>query len=159
MADIKDLKDTKDYLEQLKKAVVELNSQNNLNLTISVNGTPIDEFFRNLETLNPEELIKPLKDGLGNIDFKTTETDVSAESTTEPINGIEKFNESVNNLITALQNKTSLATDSQGHQNELTRDSSSLDDLDIDFSSDFVGDFDDLDDLDDFADDFNESAG
>ena len=42
MADIKDLKDTKDYLEQLKNALEELKSQNNFNLTISVNGTPID---------------------------------------------------------------------------------------------------------------------
>ena len=162
MADIKDIKDTKDYLEQLKNAVVELNSMNNFNLTISVNGTPIDEFFRKLEGLDTEELIKPLKDGLGNIDFKTTGINASAESTeptTESINGIDKFNESINNLITALQGKQSIAQVSQGQNSELTRDSSSLDDLDIDFSSDFADDFnDDLDDLDDFADDLNESA-
>lgn len=162
MADIKDLKDTKDYLEQLKNALAELNSQNNFNLTVSVNGTPIDEFFRKLEGLNPGELIKSLKDGLGNIDFKTTGVNTSAElaeSTTEPINGIEKFNESVNHLITALQNRASVVADSKSQNSELTRDSSSLDDLEIDFSSDFAGDLDDLDDLDDFEDDFNEAAG
>lgn len=163
MADIKDLKYTKDYLEQLKNALKELNSQNNFNLTISVNGKPIDEFFRKLESLNPGELIKSLKDGLGNIDFKTTGVNASAESNepaTESINGIEKFNESVNNLIIALQNRVSVATVSQGQNSELTRDSSSLDDLDIDFSSDFADDFnDDFDDLDDLLDDFNEAAG
>ena len=168
MADIKDLKDTKDYLEQLKNALAELNSKNNFNLTISVNGTPIDEFFQKLESLGPEELIKSLKDGLSNIDFKTTGIDASAESnepTTESINGIEKFNESVNNLIVALQNRASVATVSQNQNSELTRDSSSLDGLDINFSSDFADDFNDdfdsseLDDLDDFADDFNEAAG
>ena len=143
MADIKDLKDTKDYLEQLKNALKELNSQNNFNLTISVNGTPIDEFFRKLEGLNPGELIKSLKDGLGNIDFKTTGVNASAESNepaTESINGIEKFNESVNNLIIALQNRVSVATVSQSQNSELTRDSSSLDDSGIDFSSDFAED-------------------
>ena len=164
MADIKDLKDTKDYLEQLKNALAELNSKNNFNLTISVNGTPIDEFFIKLESLGPEELIKSLKDGLDNIDFKTTGVNASAESNepaTESINGIEKFNESVNNLIIALQNRASVATVSQNQNSELTMYSSSLDDLDIDFSSDFADDFDssELDDLDDFADDFNEAVG
>ena len=164
MADIKDLKDTKDYLERLRITLDELNSQNNFNLTISVNGTPIDEFFRKLEGLNPGELIKSLKDGLSNIDFKTTGIDASAESnepTTESINGIEKFNESVNNLIVALQNRASVATVSQNQNSELTRDSSSLDDLNIDFNSDFEDDFDssELDDLDDSADDLNEAAG
>ena len=161
MADIKDLKDTKDYLERLRITLDELNSQNNFNLTISVNGTPIDEFFRKLEGLNPGELIKSLKDGLSNIDFKTTGIDASAESnepTTESINGIEKFNESVNNLIVALQNRASVETVSQNQNSELTRDSSSLDDLDIDFNSDFEDDFDSSE-LDDFADDFNEAAG
>ena len=116
MADIKDLKDAKDYLEQLKNALEELNSQNNFNLTISVDGTPIDEFFKKLEGLNPGELLKSLKDGLGNIDFKTTGINASAESnepTTESINGIDKFNESINNLIVALQNKQSVAQVSQ----------------------------------------------
>lgn len=165
MADIKDLRNAKDYLEQLKNALAELNSQNNFNLTISVNGTPIDEFFRKLEGLNPGELIKSLKDGLGNIDFKTTGIDASAESnepTTESINGIEKFTESVNNLITALQSKTSVTTVSQSQNSELTRDSSSLDDLDTNlnsyFADDFNDDFDSLE-LDDFEDDFNEAAG
>lgn len=163
MADIKDLKYTNDYLEQLKNALKELNSQNNFNLTISVNGKPIDEFFRKLEGLNPGELIKSLKDGLGNIDFKTTGVNASAESNepaTESINGIEKFNESVNNLIIALQNKVSVATVSQSQNSELTRDSGSLDDSDIDLSSDFANDFnDDFDDLDELLDDFNEAAG
>lgn len=165
MADIKDLKDTKDYLEQLKNALAELNSQNNFNLTISVNSTQIDEFFKKLEGLNTEELINPLKDVLGNIDFKTTGVNASAESNepaTESINGIEKFNESVNHLITALQNRASVAADSKSQNSELTRDSSSLDgidDLDIDFSSDSAGNFDDIDGLDDFTDDINEAAG
>lgn len=144
MADIKDLKDTKDYLEQLKNALDELNSMNDFNLTISVNGTPIDEFFRNLETLNPEDAINALKDGLSKLNFndiRINSSAESAESTTEHINGIEKFNESVNHLITALQNKQSVATVSQGQNSELTRDSSSLDDLD---------DLDDLGDIEDY---------
>lgn len=94
MADIKDLKDTKDYIEQLKSAVDELKHQNDINLTISVNDTPIDEFFQKLEGLAPEDAINALRDGLGNIDFKTTGINASAESnepTTESINGIEKF--------------------------------------------------------------------
>ena len=144
MADIKDLKDTKDYIEQLKNAVDELKRQNDINLTISVNDTPIDEFFQKLEGLDTGELINSIKDELGNIDFKTTGVNASAESnepTTESINGIEKFNESINNLIVALQNRASVATVSQNQNSELTRDSSSLDDLDIDFRSDFADDF------------------
>ena len=161
MADIKDLKNTKDYLEQLKNALAELNSKNDFNITISVNGTPIEEFFQKLEGLDTGEIINSLKDGLSNIDFKTTGVSESAESndpTTESINGIEKFNESVNNLIAALQNRASVATYSQGQNSELTMDSSSLNDLDIDFSSDFVDDLnDDLGDIDDL-DDISESA-
>lgn len=188
MADIKDLKDTKDYLEQLKNALAELNSQNNFNLTISVNSTPIDEFFQKLESLSPEEVVKSLKDGLGNIDFKTTGVNASAESnesTTEPINGLDKFTEAVNNLITALQSKTSVTQVNKVQESELTSDSSSLDDLDTDLNSYFADDFDSLDlgvedvttpsveqqpqqdvelsdsldDLDDLSDDLSEAAG
>ena len=54
MANIKDLKDTESYINRLKNAVVELISMNDFSIFIYVNDTPIDEFFRNLETLNPE---------------------------------------------------------------------------------------------------------
>ena len=171
MADIKDLKDTKDYLEQLKNALAELNSKNNFSLFVYVNDTPIDKFFRNLEGLNPGEALNVLRDGLSKLNFETTGINVTenGELTTEyidksSINGIHEFTSEFGNvgakLLASIKDTLSAQSDSQGQNSELTLDSSSLNDLDIDLSSDFEGDFnDDIDDLDDFADDFNEAAG
>ena len=98
MANIKDLKDTESYINRLKKAVVELVSMNDFSLFIYVNDTPIDEFFRNLETLNPEDAINALRDGLSKLNFETTGINVkeNGELTTEYIdksfiNGIHEY--------------------------------------------------------------------
>ena len=138
MADIKDLKDTKDYLEQLKNAVDELKRQNDINLTISVNDTPIDEFFQKLEGLAPEDAINALRDGLGNIDFKTTGVNASTESN-EPatgyLNGIEKFTSEFSSVCTSfienLNNVLNTQATTQNQASEQTENPINyLDDLD-----------------------------
>ena len=98
MANIKDLKETESYINKLKKSVDELISMNDFSLFVYVNDTPIDEFFRNLETLNPEDSISALRDGLSKLNFETTGINVTAngEFTTEYIdksfvNGISEF--------------------------------------------------------------------
>ena len=155
MADIKDLKDTKDYLEQLKNALAELNSKNDFRIFVYVNDTPIDKFCRNLEGLNPGEALNVLRDGLSKLNFETTGINVTenGELTTEyidksSINGIHEFTSEFGNvgarLIASIKDTISEQSDSQDQNSELTRDSSSLDDLD---------------DLDDYEGNLHEAEG
>ena len=80
MTDIEVLKTTRACLNEIKDALDELKSKDNIDLTISINGKPIDEFSGNLEKLNLVDLITPLNDLLGNIDSMTTGNNESAGS-------------------------------------------------------------------------------
>ena len=128
MADNKDLKDTRDYLDQIKNALAELKSQNKGEFFVYVNDTPIEEFLQKLKDLDTREIISSLNDVLNNADFKTTgiieNTTMSIEK--DSISGIDKFNESINKLIEALQGVT---TDIQSQNSESTGDSGSQNDL------------------------------
>ena len=110
MANIKDLKDTKDYLEQLKNAVAELVSMNDFNLTISVNGTPIDEFFQKLESLNPEDAVNALNSALENLSYNASfnngaENDELTYNSVsrDEVSGADNFEGVVNKVVSEIK--------------------------------------------------------
>ena len=154
MANIKDLKDTESYIQRIKKAVVDLIRVNDFSLLIYVNDTPIDKFFRNLETLNPEDAINALRDGLSKLNFETTGIDVTEngeltdEYTTEYIdksfiNGIDEFTSKFDNVCEDFIEsfKNALNTQSAG-QSQVSEQSQTIGQVD-----DLVDSLDDLDDL------------
>ena len=157
MANIKDLKDTESYINRLKKAVVELVSMNDFSLFIYVNDTPIDEFFRNLETLNPEEALSALRDGLSKLNFETTGINVTAngELTTEYIdksfvNGIHEFTSEFGDvgarLIASIKDTLPAQSDNQSQTSEQAVEI--VDNLDDLFTDDLTLDINATDSVD-----------